>query len=51
MYYTTAVQGRDLAVVLGWTVLIAAMMIIVIYITDILYTLVDPRIRLRGGKR
>jgi len=30
---------------------LAALYIIVVFITDILYTVVDPRIRIRGGKR
>lgn len=51
MYFTTAVQQRDLPMVLGWTVVLAAMFIIVLFLTDICYTIVDPRIRLRGGKR
>ncbi len=51
LYFTSAVQSRDLSIVLGWTVLISAMYIIVVFITDILYTVVDPRIRIRGGKR
>ncbi len=51
LYYINAVSGRDVTVVMGQTVIIAAMYIVVIYITDILYTIVDPRIRIRGGKR
>lgn len=50
LYYTTAVQGRDLPIVLGETVILSMIFIIVIFITDILYALIDPRIRLRGGK-
>ena len=41
-----AVAGRDITVVMGQTVIIAAMYIVIIYITDILYTFVDPRIRI-----
>lgn len=51
MYFTTAVQQRDLPIVLGWTVVLSAVFIIVVFLTDILYTVVDPRIRIRGGKR
>lgn len=51
LYYVNAVSGRDVTVVMGQTVIIAAMYIVVVYITDILYTLVDPRIRLQGGKK
>lgn len=51
LYYVSAVSGRDVTIVLGQTVIIAAIYIIVIFITDILYTLVDPRIRIHGGKK
>lgn len=51
MYYITAVQARDLPIVMGETVIIAAMYIIMVFFTDFFYTLVDPRIRVRGGKR
>lgn len=51
LYYVNAVSGRDVSIVLGQTVIIAAIYIVVIFFTDILYTLVDPRIRIRGGKK
>ncbi len=51
LYYVNAVSGRDVTVVMGQTVILAAMYIIVIYITDILYTVIDPRIRIQGGRR
>lgn len=51
MYYVTAVSGRDVSIVLGQTVIIGAIYIIVVFITDILYTVVDPRISIRGGKK
>lgn len=50
-YYISAVTENDLSIVLGETVFMAALFIIVIFITDILYTIVDPRIRIQGGKR
>lgn len=51
MYYVNAVNGRDLSIIMGQTVIIAAMYIVIVFITDILYTVVDPRIRIQGGKR
>ncbi len=51
VYYINAVNGRDLPIIMGQTVILAAMYIIVVFFTDILYTVVDPRIRIRGGKR
>lgn len=50
-YFTDAVSSYDLSIVLGETVFLAALYIVVVYITDILYTVVDPRIRIKGGKR
>ncbi|MCD7769212.1 MAG: ABC transporter permease [Oscillospiraceae bacterium] len=50
-YYIEAVSANDLSIVLGETVFIAALFIAVVFLTDILYTVVDPRIRIQGGKR
>ena len=50
-YYIEAVSANDLSIVLGETVFIAALFIVVVFLTDILYTVVDPRIRIQGGKR
>ena len=50
-YYIEAVSANDLSIVLGETVFLAAIFILVIFITDVLYTIVDPRIRIQGGKR
>lgn len=51
LYFVNAVSLNDLSIVLGETVFLAAIYIFVIYITDLLYTVVDPRIRSRGGAR
>jgi oligopeptide transport system permease protein len=51
MYYINAVNGRDLPIIMGQTVIIAAMYIALIFITDLLYTVVDPRIRVHARKR
>ncbi len=45
-YYVQAVTDRDVTMVMGFTVIVAAIYIVVIFITDILYHIVDPRIRL-----
>ena len=50
-YYVTAVNNQDLSIVLGETVLISILYILVLFITDILYVVVDPRIQLPGKKR
>ena len=45
----TSVGGRDLAVVQALVVLIAATMIVANLVVDLLYGLLDPRIRVSGG--
>ena len=50
-YYVTAVNNQDLSIVLGETVLISILYILVLFVTDILYVVVDPRIQLPGKKR
>ncbi|MBM6774768.1 ABC transporter permease [Olsenella profusa] len=49
-YYIQAISGRDVTMVMGFTVIIAAMYMVVIFLTDILYHVVDPRIRLAGDQ-
>ena len=46
-YFTTSINQRDYPMILGTTLLVAALMAIVNLITDILYGFVDPRIRMR----
>ena len=50
-YYVTAVNNQDLSIVLGETVLLALLYVVVLFITDVLYSLVDPRIRMPGESR
>lgn len=51
LYYVNAVASQDVSIVMGETVIISTLYVVVVFITDILYTLVDPRIRITGGKR
>ncbi|MGL4773646.1 MAG: ABC transporter permease [Clostridium sp.] len=51
MYMVGAVLNRDVPLIMGITVLLTAIYIIVIFLTDLLYTVVDPRIRIAGKKR
>ena len=46
-YFTTSVNQRDYPMIMGTTLLVAALMAIVNLITDILYGIVDPRIRMQ----
>lgn len=50
-YYVTAVNNQDLSIVMGETVLIAALYIVVLFITDVLYVFVDPRISMPGQSK
>lgn len=45
-YFISAVSQRDVPIVMGLTVFSASIYISAIFITDILYTIVDPRIKL-----
>lgn len=45
-YFIQATTDRDVPILMGLTLLYAAIYIIAIFISDILYTVVDPRIRL-----
>lgn len=51
LYYVGAVEGLDLPIIMGETVFITIMYLICIFLSDVLYTVVDPRIRITGGKR
>ena len=49
--FVTSIQTNDYQVIMGTTILFAALFVFVILIVDILYGLIDPRIRLAGGKK
>ena len=48
-YYIGSIVDRDYTMVLGVTVFYSAFLILMIIIMDILYALVDPKIKLEGG--
>lgn len=50
-YFINAVGGRDLPIIMGITMIDTIMYVVTILITDFLYTLVDPRIKITGGGR
>lgn len=50
-YYVTAVNNQDLSIIMGETVILAALYIVVLFITDLLYIAVDPRISMNGKGR
>ncbi len=48
-YYVVAVNNQDLNIVMGETILLAMIYIVVLFITDVLYVAVDPRISMPGS--
>lgn len=48
--FVKAIQLNDYSVIMGTTLLYSALLVSVILITDILYGIIDPRIRLGGNK-
>jgi oligopeptide transport system permease protein len=49
--FVTSVADRDYTMILGQTVFLCSLVIVAFFIVDILYGLIDPRIRLTGEKR
>ncbi|EPC51448.1 ABC transporter permease [Lacticaseibacillus paracasei] len=45
-YFVTALNNRDVPIIMGETFLLAILYIVTMFITDMLYTLADPRIKL-----
>ena len=50
-HYVDSINMADYTLVLGMTIFYGAFLIVSILIVDILYGIVDPRIRLSGKKR
>lgn len=49
--FTKSILSNDYFTIMGLTILYSTFLVIVILIIDVLYVLIDPRIRLIGGKR
>lgn len=48
--FVSSIMTNDHATIMGTTLLFSAFLIFVIFIVDILYGVIDPRIRVAGGK-
>ncbi len=48
--FVTSVMVNDYPVIMGTTILFAFLFVVIILIIDLLYVLIDPRIRLTGGE-
>ncbi|SFJ08333.1 MULTISPECIES: oligopeptide ABC transporter permease [unclassified Bacillus (in: firmicutes)] len=49
--FVKSIPLNDYTVIMGTTIFYSALFILVIFIVDVLYGVVDPRIRLAGGKK
>lgn len=47
--FVTGIFNRDYPVILGSTIFYSAVLIFLIFVVDVLYTVIDPRIRITGG--
>lgn len=49
--FVKGISNRDYPVILGSTIVYSAVLILLIFIVDIAYTLIDPRIKVTGEKK
>jgi len=49
--FVRSIEVNDYTVIMGTTLFYSALLIFVIFVVDILYGVIDPRIRLAGGKK
>jgi oligopeptide transport system permease protein len=49
--FVKSITVNDYPVIMGTTILFAALFVLIILVVDILYGIIDPRIRLSGGKK
>lgn len=47
--FTKSIVSNDFSIIMGTTLFFSAFLIVVIFVVDILYGIIDPRIRLSGG--
>ncbi len=50
-YYVTSINDRDYTMILGTTIFFAVLFVVAQLLIDILYSVVDPRIRVSGGSK
>lgn len=49
-YYVSCITGRDIPMIMGMTTFYSAVSIVAIFVSDVLYGIVDPRIKITGSK-
>ena len=47
--FVKSIMSNDFSIIMGTTLFFSAFLIVVIFLVDILYGIIDPRIRLSGG--
>lgn len=50
-HFVTSIQSNDYTMIAGLTIFYSAILVVVIFLTDILYGFIDPRIRLAKGRK
>ncbi|WP_026884586.1 ABC transporter permease [Clostridium akagii] len=50
-YFVSSISDRDYPVILGTTIFVAILYIISVFVVDVLYGFIDPRIRLSNNKK
>lgn len=50
-HFVQSITNRDYTVIMGTTVFYAIILMLAVLIVDILYTIIDPRIKLKGGAK
>ena len=48
-YFIQSIQNRDYPLIMGTTIFLAAFIIFMNFLVDVLYVVVDPRIKLEKG--
>jgi oligopeptide transport system permease protein len=48
--FVQSIMVNDYPVIMGTSILFAALFVVIILVVDILYGIIDPRIRIQGGK-
>ncbi len=49
--FVKSIQTNDFPIIMGTTIFFAFLLTVIILIVDILYGIIDPRIRLQGGDK
>lgn len=50
-YFVAGINNRDYSVIMGTTVFYSALLIFMMFIVDVLYSIIDPRIKFHGKER